>query len=193
VDSLLIDGMSLQYGAPKLPPLDNVLFHQIALKNIDYADEQFSANGIDLQIQSPQWNGQLIPYGEVQLAADQLYWNGEAFNQVLVDIDYKPQDSTLYGISFSWRNSQISGQGEQYPQGWSLVNVTINKLKLSNTQRQSLLAKPWHDLPFNINHINSLDLLNADIEWGDWHWQNLDLSVENATLPLSLWRTKAQV
>ncbi|MDF4887052.1 AsmA family protein, partial [Vibrio parahaemolyticus] len=53
VDSLLIDGMSLQYGAPKLPPLDNVLFHQIALKNIDYADEQFSANGIDLQIQSP--------------------------------------------------------------------------------------------------------------------------------------------
>ncbi|ENK2080121.1 AsmA family protein [Vibrio alginolyticus] len=193
VDSLLIDGMSLQYGTPKLPPLDNVLFHQIALKNIDYADEQFSANGIDLQIQSPQWNGHLIPYGEVQLAADQLYWNGEAFNQVLVDIDYKPQDSTLYGTSFNWRNSQISGQGEQYPQGWSLVNVTINKLKLSNTQRQSLIAKPWHDLPFSINHINSLDLLNADIEWGDWHWQNLDLSVENATLPLSLWKTKAQV
>ncbi|MCV6038573.1 AsmA family protein, partial [Escherichia coli] len=83
---------------------------QIALKNIDYADEHFSANGIDLQIQSPQWSDQLIPYGEVQLAADQLYWNGEAFNQVLVDIDYKPQDSTLYGTSFNWRNSQISGQ-----------------------------------------------------------------------------------
>ncbi|MCA2415468.1 AsmA family protein [Vibrio chemaguriensis] len=193
VDSLLIDGLNLQYGAPKLPPLDNVLFHQIALKNIDYADEQFSGNGIDLQIQSPLWNGQLIPYGEVQLAADQIYWNGEAFNQVLVDMDYKPQDSTLYGTSFNWRNSQISGQGEQYPQGWSLVNVTINKLQLNHIQLQSLLAKPWQAMPFQINHINSLDLLNADIEWGDWHWQNLELSVENATLPLSLWETTAQV
>ncbi|MET2973465.1 AsmA family protein, partial [Vibrio harveyi] len=38
-----------------------------------------------------------------------------------------------------------------------------------------------------------LDLLNADIEYGDWHWQNLELSVENASLPLSLWSTTAQI
>ncbi len=48
-------------------------------------------------------------------------------------------------------------------------------------------------MPININHINSLDLLNADIEYGDWHWHNLELSVENASLPLSFWKTTAQV
>lgn len=195
VDSLLIDGLSLQQGMPTMPKLNNVYFHQIALKNIDYADDAFSINGLNVQIQDPTWSSdtQQMPYGEVQLSAEQLYWNGEAFNKLLVDVDYKAQDSTLYGASFKWRGSEISGQGEQYPQGWSLINVTVDKLKIDNLQLQSLLAKPWQALPVNINHINSLDLLNADIEYGDWHWQNLELSVENASLPLSLWSTTAQI
>ncbi|QLK45220.1 AsmA family protein [Vibrio owensii] len=195
VDSLLIDGLSLQQGMPTMPKLNNVYFHQIALKNIDYADDAFSINGLNVQIQDPTWSSdtQQMPYGEVQLSAEQLYWNGEAFNKLLVDVDYKAQDSTLYGASFKWRGSEISGQGEQYPQGWSLINVTVDKLKIDNLQLQSLLAKPLQALPVNINHINSLDLLNADIEYGDWHWQNLELSVENASLPLSLWSTTAQI
>lgn len=195
VDSLLIDGLSLQQGMPTMPELNNVYFHQIALKNIDYADDAFSINGLNVQIQDPTWSSdtQQMPYGEVQLSAEQLYWNGEAFNKLLVDVDYKPQDSTLYGASFKWRGSEVSGQGEQYPQGWSLINVTVDKLQIDNLQLQSLLAKPWQALPVNISHINSLDLLNADIEYGDWHWQNLELSVENASLPLSLWNTTAQV
>ncbi|AYO15961.1 AsmA family protein [Vibrio owensii] len=195
VDSLLIDGLSLQQGMPTMPKLNNVYFHQIALKNIDYADDALSINGLNVQIQDPTWSSdtQQMPYGEVQLSAEQLYWNGEAFNKLLVDVDYKAQDSTLYGASFKWRGSEVSGQGEQYPQGWSLINVTVDKLKIDNLQLQSLLAKPWQALPLNINHINSLDLLNADIEYGDWHWQNLELSVENASLPLSLWSTTAQI
>ncbi|MHA2706388.1 AsmA family protein [Vibrio owensii] len=195
VDSLLIDGLSLQQGMPTMPKLNNVHFHQIALKNIDYADDAFSINGLNVQIQDPTWSSdtQQMPYGETQLSAEQFYWNGEAFNKLLVDVDYKPQDSTLYGASFKWRGSEVSGQGEQYPQGWSLINVTVDKLQINNLQLQSLLAKPWQALPVKINHINSLDLLNADIEYRDWHWQNLELSVENASLPLSLWNTTAQV
>ncbi|CAE6933541.1 hypothetical protein ACOMICROBIO_NCLOACGD_03531 [Vibrio sp. B1ASS3] len=195
VDSLLIDGLSLQQGMPTIPKLNNVYFHQIALKNIDYADDAFSINGLNVQIQDPTWSSdtQQMPYGEVQLSAKQFYWNGEAFNKLLVDVDYKPQDSTLYGASFKWRGSEVSGQGEQYPQGWSLINVTVDKLQIDNLQLQSLLAKPWQTLPVNVSHINSLDLLNADIEYGDWHWQNLELSVENASLPLSLWSTTAQI
>ncbi|MBR9788056.1 MAG: AsmA family protein [Vibrionaceae bacterium] len=195
VDSLLINGVSLQKGIPALPNLSSVQFHQVAVKNLDYANNQLVINGLNVQIQSPDWHNSpyVVPYGEIQLSAAQIYWNGEAFDNVLLDMDYRPANSTLYGSSFKWRGSQVSGQGEQYPQGWSLVNVTVDKLKMNNTQIQSLLAKPWQEMPFKINHINSLDLLNADIEWGDWHWQNLDLSLEDAELPLSLWQAKAQV
>nr|WP_319553481.1 AsmA family protein [uncultured Vibrio sp.] len=195
VDSLLIDGVSLQKGLPALPDLNAVLFHQVAVKNLEYSNNQLVVNGLNVQVQAPDWHNSPyeVPYGEIQLSAAQIYWNGEAFDNVLLDMDYRPENSTLYGSSFEWRGSQVSGQGEQYPQGWSLVNVTLDKLKINDTQLKSLLAKPWQKIPFKINHINSLDLLNADIEWGDWHWQNLDLSLEDAELPLSLWHTQAQV
>ena len=195
VDSLLIDGVSLQKGMPALPDLSTVLFHQVAVKNLEYSNNQLVVNGLNVQVQAPDWHNSPyeVPYGEIQLSAAQIYWNGEAFDNVLLDMDYRPENSTLYGSSFEWRGSQVSGQGEQYPQGWSLVNVTLDKLKINDTQLKSLLAKPWQKIPFKINHINSLDLLNADIEWGDWHWQNLDLSLEDADLPLSLWHTQAQV
>ena len=87
VDSLLIDGLSLQQGMPTLPKLNNVYFHQIALKNLDYADDAFSINGLNVQIQDPTWSSdtQRMPYGEIQLSAEQFYWNGEAFNKLLVD------------------------------------------------------------------------------------------------------------
>ncbi|MFW8629054.1 AsmA family protein [Vibrio natriegens] len=195
VDSLLINGVSLKQGLPDFANLESVQFHQVAIKNLDYANKQLVINGLNVQIQSPDWqnNSYVLPYGEIQLSAAQIYWNGEAFDNVLLDMDYRPENSTLYGTSFKWRDSLISGQGEQYPQGWSLVNVTVDKLKMNNAQLQSLLAKPWNAIPFKINHINSLDLLNADIEWGDWHWQNLELSLEDASLPLSLWQTQAQI
>ncbi len=195
VDSLLIDGVSLQKGMPALPDLSAVLFHQVAVKNLEYSNNQLVVNGLNVQVQAPDWHNSPyeVPYGEIQLSAAQIYWNGEAFDNVLLDMDYRPENSTLYGSSFEWRGSQVSGQGEQYPQGWSLVNVTLDKLKINDTQLKFLLAKPWQKIPFKINHINSLDLLNADIEWGDWHWQNLDLSLEDAELPLSLWHTQAQV
>ena len=195
VDSLLINGVSLKQGLPDFANLESVQFHQVAIKHLDYANKQLVINGLNVQIQSPNWqnNSYVLPYGEIQLSAAQIYWNGEAFDNVLLDMDYRPENSTLYGTSFKWRDSLISGQGEQYPQGWSLVNVTVDKLKMNNAQLQSLLAKPWNAIPFKINHINSLDLLNADIEWGDWHWQNLELSLEDASLPLSLWQTQAQI
>ncbi len=195
IDSLLIDGVSLPQGLPSLSGLTPFQFHQIAVKNLDYADGQLVINGANIQIQSPVWHGNThkLPYGGIQFSADQIYWNGEALDDVLVDMNYKPGNSTLYGASFNWRGSEVSGQGEQYPQGWSLVNVTIDKLKLNNTQLQTLLTRPWQKLPFEINHINSLDLLSADIEWGAWHWHNLELSVEDADLPLSLWNATAQV
>ncbi|MDW2210841.1 AsmA family protein, partial [Vibrio sp. 2025] len=55
IDSLLIDGVSLKKGIPTRPNLESIQFHQIALKNIDYADARFSVTGLSIQIQDPTW------------------------------------------------------------------------------------------------------------------------------------------
>ncbi|HAS8485587.1 AsmA family protein [Vibrio vulnificus] len=193
VASVLLDGLSLQTGLSRSPKTfipSTVQIHQLAISNLDYADNQLSARGIKFQVKQPQWqrSDQFIPFGEIQFSAEQLYWQGEAFNQPLLDIDYKPQDSTLYGLSLSWRGAKVSGQAEQYPQGWSLVNVTVEGLDLSQQQLTSILAKPWERFGSQITHINSLDILRSSLALEDYRLINFELSSENLTFPFSLWQ-----
>ncbi len=194
LDSVLISGLQLE--ADNLTTLTSVFtqpslkLHQLAINNLDFSTPEFNARDIDLQISDPTWNddNSLLPYGKTQLSVSQLYWQGEAFDNLLIDLDLKPSDSTLYGASFDWRGAKISGQAEQYQQDWSLVNVTVDGLRLNKKQTQSLLSKEWDVAGIRINHINSLDILRSDIEWPNGHLAAFDASLENIKLPFELWR-----
>ncbi|EJL6589750.1 AsmA family protein [Vibrio cholerae] len=188
IDSVLIDGANLAHGLPAFTLPESVHLNQLALHNIDWADQGIIARGVSLQIKQPVWDSpqQQLPYGKIQLAADQITIDGEAFNQVLVDANYQAQDSTVYGFSFNWRNSPISGQAEQYPQGWSLINVTLSRLNLNldEWRHHSL----WQKIAPSIYHINSLDLLNSQLTLNGVVWENLNLSMEDYDLRHSLWQ-----
>ncbi|ENM5740770.1 AsmA family protein [Vibrio metoecus] len=188
IDSVLIDGANLAHGLPAFTLPDSVHLNQLALHNIDWADQGIIARGVSLQIKQPVWASpqQLLPYGKIQLSAEQISVDGEAFNQVLVDANYQAQDSTVYGFSFNWHQSPISGQAEQYPEGWSLVNVTISQLKLNLDQWQN--HPLWQKISPNIQHINSLDLLNSQLTVNGVAWENLNLSIEDYRLQQSLWQ-----
>lgn len=199
LDSVLISGLQLE--ADDLDTLKQLFTHpnlklrQLAINNLDFSTPDFNARGIDLQIAEPEWDNQnsLLPYGKTQLSASQLYWQGEAFDNLLIDLDLKPSDSTLYGASFDWRGAKISGQAEQYQHDWSLVNVTIDGLRLNEEQTQSLLNKEWDVAGIQINHINSLDMLRSDVEWKDGHLAAFDASLENIQLPFELWKQQKAI
>ncbi|MFA0628483.1 AsmA family protein [Vibrio sp. 10N.222.49.A3] len=199
LDSVLISGLQLE--ADDLETLaslftqPSIKIHQLAINNLDFSTPDFNARGIDLQISDPTWNNDnsLLPYGKTQLSASQLYWQGEAFDNLLIDLDLKPSDSTLYGASFDWRGAKISGQAEQYQQDWSLVNVTVDGLRLNQKQTQSLLSKEWDVAGIQINHINSLDILRTDVEWQDGHLAAFDASLENIQLPFELWKQQKAI
>ncbi|MCW1889649.1 AsmA family protein [Vibrio chagasii] len=76
--------------------------------------------------------------------------------------------------------SQNSGQAEQYKHDWSLVNVTVDGLRLNQQQTQSLVSKEWDVAGIRINHINSLDILR-DIEWQSGHLAAFDASIETSS------------
>ncbi|MFA0381569.1 AsmA family protein [Vibrio sp. 10N.222.54.A3] len=193
-ESVLISGLQLEADDLKtltsLFTQPNIKLHQLAINNLDFSTPEFNARGIDLQISAPTWNNDnsLLPYGKTQLSASQLYWQGEAFDNLLIDLDLKPSDSTLYGASFDWRGAKISGQAEQYQQDWSLVNVTVDGLRLNQEQTQNLLNKEWDVAGIQINHINSLDILRSDVEWQDGHLAAFDASLENIQLPFEIWK-----
>lgn len=193
-ESVLISGLQLEANEletfTQLFTQPNIKLHQLAINNLDFSTPEFNARGIDLQISDPTWddNNSLLPYGKIQLSASQLYWQGEAFDNLLIDLDLKPSDSTLYGASFDWRGAKISGQAEQYKHDWSLVNITIDGLRLNEKQTQNLLRKKWDGAGIQINHINSLDILRSDVEWKSGHLAGFDASLENVQLPFQLWQ-----
>ncbi|MGF1847607.1 AsmA family protein [Vibrio lentus] len=193
-ESVLISGLQLEADDletfTQLFTQPNIKLHQLAINNLDFSTPEFNARGIDLQISDPTWDdsSSLLPYGKIQLSASQLYWQGEAFDNLLIDLDLKPSDSTLYGASFDWRGAKISGQAEQYKHDWSLVNITIDGLRLNEKQTQSLLSKKWDRAGIQINHINSLDILRSDVEWKSGHLAGFDASLENVQLPFQLWQ-----
>ncbi|WP_061019417.1 AsmA family protein [Vibrio splendidus] len=198
-ESVLISGLQLEADdlrtLTSLFTQPNIKLHQLAINNLDFSTPEFNARGIDLQISDPRWHddNSLLPYGKTQLSASQLYWQGEAFDNLLIDLDLKPSDSTLYGASFDWRGAKISGQAEQYKHDWSLVNVTVDGLRLNQQQTQSLRSKEWDVAGIHINHINSLDILRSDIEWQDGHLTAFDASLENIQLPFELWKQKKAI
>lgn len=190
IESLLLSGLSLQHGLPSFDLPGGIQLRQLAIKNLDYADNTLSSRDISLQIKNPvrASAGQAIPYGTIQFSAGQVYWQGEAFDNLLLDADYKPKGSTIYGLSFTWRGGQFSGQAEQYDSGWSLVNTTIKELRLRREQWQQLEQLGIGTLRRHITHINSLDLLSSTIETDNLALTNFDLSAEQISLDRGVWQ-----
>ena len=180
-DSILIEEANLKVSTLNSPLLQSLQIQQLALQHVDIQAPNWSARDVNLQIQKPEWLSpkQTLPYGKVQLSAQQLYVDGEALDKLLIDAQYQAQDSTIYGASFKWRGADISGQAEQYPQGWSLINVTVNKLKLSKASSVEKLLTGFKDLALPVYHINSLDILNSDLSYGNWKLNQIDASLEN--------------
>ena len=194
IDSVLINGLNLQDGLPdKLVELkallnERIRLHQIAISSLDYSNGEIIIRDGSIQVREPHFDTpeQLIPYGTIQLSAGQIYWQGEAVNDLLMDGDYLPDKSTIYGLSFSWRQGKFSGQAEQLDNGWSLVNATIDSLRLNPELSVSLTDNRWNPLLAEVSHINSLDILDSSLTLNGIGFTNLDLSVENLDWPFDI-------
>ncbi|WP_231566675.1 AsmA family protein [Vibrio variabilis] len=189
-DSLLIEGATLDLSHNYASMLDGITLRQVALQHVDLTSDQWSAREVNLQIENPEWkqDNQALPFGDIQFSAKQLYVRGEALNDVLVDAQYKPQNSTLYGASFKWHGAEFSGQAEQFQQGWSLINVTVFDLNLDSVAPATKLINTLNSLKFPVYHINSLDILRSNVNYQGWHFEQLDASIENLYLNQSLWQ-----
>ena len=189
LDSLLIDGLHWQGRVPTLPFNKHLYLYQIAFNHLDFSYHNLIARNINLQVKTPIWvtGGQVLPYGHIQASADQLYYHGQAIDKVLINANYQAKDSTVYGASFTWHGAQVSGQAEQYPAGWSLVNVTATKLNLTSKSDANGLNKVFQRLAPHIHDINSLDILNSSVSMAGWQFDNLDLSLENILVNQPVW------
>ncbi|MGF1762476.1 AsmA family protein [Aliivibrio kagoshimensis] len=194
--SLLVDGMSLQQGKPALALYDWIQINQLSINNLDYADNELVLreasvqfeSGVDMSQSSLQFSGKF------QFSAKQLYWHGEALNNLLINGHYAPNLTTLYGLSFTWQQSEITAQAELIDSKiWKVPSLTISHLNLESDSFQQATQYLMHiteqDYQFQLERI---DLLNSNIELPEFSANQLNLTAQNIDLNRSFWQQQSE-
>ena len=191
-DSVKIDGLSLQNGLPSSDEFNWMLINQLSISSLDFANEDLILR--DAQVQLTNWSVQdntTIPFkGSFQFSTEQLYWQGEALNDVLIDGYYSENYTALHGISFIWRDSTITAQAELKENTlWVIPQFTLRNFNLES-DNADIIGKPldWlaqHNFTYQFERI---DLLDINVELPQFSVNNLSLSAENVLLPYHLWQ-----
>ena len=191
IDNVLLEGMALQNGWPTLSVFPYIHINQLSISSIDFADHGWVARDMSIQIKKPQYHpSKILPfYGQIQISADQIYWQGEALDHVFLDADITPESTTFYDIQFDWRKGKFKAQATKIASTnvWQLPQVSISGLRL---QQQNLDAiKPaalgWFTrIPMNIEQLN---VSNSSLDTPLFTANNLTVNAQHIKLPFKLW------
>ncbi|GLT13104.1 AsmA family protein [Vibrio algivorus] len=192
IDNVLVDGLTLQNGWPKLGFSNYIQLNKLSIANIDFADNSWVGRDVNIQIKHPKKrDDRLLPfYGEIQLSAGQFYWQGEAINNLFLDGDITPEHSTFYDIRFQWRKGQFSAQAtkKQSQKQWQLPRVTINGLRLQQNSLDNISQQSIDWFNQQAMAIDDLEVSNSSIEVPNFSVNNIKLTAEQLHLPFALWQ-----
>ncbi|MCL9776464.1 AsmA family protein [Vibrio methylphosphonaticus] len=183
IHELLLSGSTLSRQSVSLA--HDLSIDNIALDHIDYSDDNVIINDLQLQLRNLQYQPNMAQIlGEFQLRASQIYYQGESANDVLIDGVLSGEESKVYGASFTWNQATVSTQAQYESGTWSLVNTTVDKLDLDLTTAS---IAHYNKIFSAIGHINSVDLLHANLRFNDVKIENLNASFEQIDLRHSIW------
>lgn len=192
IDNLIIDGLALQDGWPEIHLSQYLHINQITLAHLDFAHDAWVGRDVSLQIKHPQKrDSRLFPfYGEIRLSAEQLYWQGEALNNVFFDGDITPTHTTFYDLRFHWRQGQFAAQAtkKQSEQEWQVPHATISGLRLQQADFESISQTSLDGFKALAMRIHDLDLRQSSIDTPRFTANNIQLTASNLELPFQLWQ-----
>ncbi|MCG7496767.1 AsmA family protein [Vibrio sp. Of7-15] len=194
IENLLLDSLSLQHGIPDLTVMNGLDVQRLAINALDFASDGLILRNAQIQLDNwkPNQQSAFNFQGQIQFSAEQLYWQGEAFDHVVIDGEIETDIARLYGISFDWKNSQISAQAEWTElEGWRLPQLTVSDLNLTTEEMRYITPHlSWLEELNQIITIERFDALNANIELPEININNLNLAITNLTWPSTLWQQK---
>jgi hypothetical protein len=196
LDSLLVDGLSINQEFTQPTFFKYIQLHQLALKNLSYTTDYFYAKEIDIQISEPNWlsESQVIPYGNIQLYVAHSTLYNQSLNELLIDGRFEKDKSRIRGLSFKWQHGTVSLRAEQLLGTWHIDTLTMNKFHISNEESKNWDLSPLIWLKENVSDIDRLDILNSSLEWQDLSISNLDFSANSLSLQdNNLWQQQGEI
>lgn len=190
-DSVKINGVNLPSGLPETQQLDWLSIAQLSISNLNFSNDGLVIH--DAQVQLSNWavnTSETLPFkGEFQFSTQQLHWQSEALDNVLIDGYYSPDYTALDGISLTWRGSTITAQAELKNNTlWVIPQFTLRRFNLES-DNADVIGKPltWLSEQHFTYQFKRIDLLNINLELPQIVTNDLSLSAENILLPYDLW------
>lgn len=191
-DNIKIDGLNLQNGLPNTDKAAWISIAHLSISNLDFSHKGLVIR--DAHIQLTNWSvdeNKTLPFeGDFQFLTTQLYWQGEALNDILIDGFYTQNYTALHGISLTWRDSTITAQAElKENKLWVIPQFTLRKFNLESDNTE-VIGKPleWLAQQNFTYQFDRIDLLDINIELPQLIANNLSLSAENVLFPYHLWQ-----
>lgn len=196
-DNVLVDGISLQNGQPTLALYEWIQINQLSVHNLDYADSELVLREASIQLEKGlSSHGPFLPInGKFQFSAKQLYWQGEALNNLLINGHYTPKLTTFYGLSFKWQQSEVTAQAELIDNKvWKIPSLTISNLNVESDTYQQAKQYLTHVLDQGYQYqLERIDLLSSNLELPGLSANQLNLSATNIDLNRSFWQQQSEL
>ncbi len=190
IASLQLSGLKLEKGVPTLRPLSFVKVHQLAVDDLDFTNPDWVVKGLKFQIKHPAISDDSVWgwRGEIQLSAEQIYWQDEAFSHALLDADIFADSKKIYGLSFNWRGGTLSGQAEWQEGRWNVINAALNELTVTKDDWKTFKKLKWANPDKSEIVIERLDVLRSDLEFPSFALVQTDMTMEDIRFPFQIWQ-----
>ncbi|CAM2875393.1 AsmA family protein [Vibrio rarus] len=193
ITHVLISGVNLPNGLPQQQRLNGLMQRwqpqHIEVRGLDFANHDVIAR--DIHINYTPMASYTEGYAEID--SEQVYWNGEAFNQFKARLNYSKNNTQLNLLSFNWRNGDVQLIAEQKGQHWTINDLLIRNLDLSQSLFQQSEPAPWSELLTNIDRIQHMDIERFSWQQNDFTVQQMHLQLNNWDLKATPWMQQADV
>lgn len=195
-DSLLIQGLTVD----NLPDLQlesgTINTQRLALTNLNLNLPELRLENARLQLDN--WRNSQSPWGDFsgdfQLTADQMLWQQQTLDKLLLDGEHSPKGWTFYGLSFHWQNADFNGQAEFDTDTHHLI---VHQLTASGLQvDEHFPLEPLMSLATEARQkalsveIRRLDILDGSLEHNHYSINHASLALENWQWPGEVWQQK---
>ncbi|WP_261816433.1 AsmA family protein [Vibrio gallicus] len=166
----------------------------IRIEHLNFANTDFVIRDFDLTY-SPKLETKsgYFEHGNWSISGEQLYWQGEALNQLKSRIQVSPQSILVNQLDFQWREGKVQLIAENTPQGWIINDALVSQLRISSTQLPDHVHQWLHTWGNKIQAIEHLKVYQSSWTQPDWQFNNTNIELSNWHPQQNLWAQHAQL
>jgi hypothetical protein len=200
IPSLLLAGLNIQHkeviNELSLLHSTHLDIDHIAVRNIDLAIEGVIARNLSVQISQPVLSSDAaygIAKGQLKMQLDQLYWQGEALDNIYLDMDIFPGESKVYALNFAWNKATFVTQAQQQGENWRLINTQIDKLNYKQGELSQVANDSLNWVIDKLLSVDNLSVTNSHFYLDRDRVENLQLNIAQINAPFDLWQQSTEL